>query len=205
MGDFVEGSVADENLLKKVFSDSNRAKSLELMVGPEKFQELKASYLKNLIKPTASGDINFSQLSRELKKREGFLSQITNPEEIKSLQDLAQLGSDYGGAILSTSGTGASMGFKDLLDGLARGVVSEKTVNKLKEMARKNGINPAKITRKNLESGQVNLDMFPELRRFLGYRPSAVGQRSKIMQSLSPTLQSDEERNKARLRALEGY
>lgn len=205
IGDVAEGATADENLLKRVFSDSNKAQSLELAVGPERFNEIKASYLKSLIKQTASGDINFSQLSRELKNKSGFLSKIASPEEIKSLQDLAQLGSDYGGAILSTSGTGASMGFKDLLDGLARGVVSEKTVNKLKEMARKNGINPATVTRKNLESGQISLDMFPELRRFLGYRPSAVGQRSKIMQSLSPTLQSDEERNKARLRALEGY
>jgi hypothetical protein len=64
------------------------------------------------------------------------MAALFEPEELQGLAELIKLGRDYGPAIMSTSGTGASNSFRDIGAQVLRGFRDEKALDAMKSRAR---------------------------------------------------------------------
>jgi hypothetical protein len=130
--------LAPEKLFKSLISsgDTTRIRALKEMLSPEHFNQLKGSYLEGLITRNSDETINFGALRTRLQKNRGILSVLFEPQEISDFAELVLLGEKFGPAVLSTSGTGGSGLFRDMLEGIKSGATNRTTLDYMKGSAR---------------------------------------------------------------------
>lgn len=109
---------------------------LKSRLKPEEIAQLKGAFLQSLIRPTEEGLVNFNQLANAIRQKKNQVAALFDPKEIQELGELVRLGQDYGPAIMSTSGTGASNSFRNLMESTLTGFADEKALNAMKSKAR---------------------------------------------------------------------
>ena len=104
--------LSSERLFKSILvnGDIQKINILKKRMAPEDFNKLKAAFLDNIIKKDPDGIISFNQAYSALKSKRNQASAIFNPEELQSLNDIIGIGKNYGQSVLSSSGTGGSLG-----------------------------------------------------------------------------------------------
>ncbi len=136
----LESGKADESLFNSLVGngDTNKIASLKAILDPNDFMSLKNAFVSNLVKETENG-ISFKGTKNALDKNRIKAKALLEPNELKELDELVSLGSKYGEAMLSSSGTGASNSFRDMAKNVFRGSADEQVLNKMKERARGGG------------------------------------------------------------------
>lgn len=181
--------MAPENILGKIFSDSKRAQSFRGSVSPETFQQAKSAWIKSLVPYNARGDVEWGTFANVLNKKRPLLESVLSPEEMRHLDDLSFLGANYGPAILSSSGTGASISFgKDMAKDLGNAALNRANVKRMIEKARSKGASGSSVgSRKILdESGTIDAELLEKMGyRALGKRENPLSQSLKASQVYS--------------------
>lgn len=131
-------SLADERLFNSlVFNgDSKRLSALKEILTPEQLRSVKGSVLENLVKRDPDGAFNFGTLHSAMRNKRNVLESLFEPEEIVAFGELVKLGDRFGSAVLSSSGTGASNLFSNLLKGVGDNTLTRSVVSSMKESAR---------------------------------------------------------------------
>lgn len=138
----LSGALEADHAPEKLFSqlvksgDSRQIESLRNLLPKDSFNNLRASYLKSLIKTSEDGAVLYKSTANALKSKSTGLSTMFSPKEIGDLSELLGLGISHGEPILSSSGTGASNSYRGLLQGIQRKVMDEKVIEGLKSRAR---------------------------------------------------------------------
>lgn len=135
LGNFLEKVVASEDAFKGVLRNTKNVKALKGIIKPEEMGVIKASYLKDLMKDSLEGDFfSMKMFGKRLKNNEDVVNALFEPEELATIRDFIKLEDRYGLKVLSQSGTGASLGFLQMLkDVPIKGV--ERALMKPVEMA----------------------------------------------------------------------
>lgn len=185
-------TISDDRVFKRIFSDPKKIEKLKEIM-PEKFQQLRSTYLDELMPRNPEGSVNYGTALKKLDHDSVKLKKLFSESELSEIKELLELGRDHGPAVLSYSGTGASQGFKEMGSSIYHGLINKNAVEAMKARARK-------VPRGTPPKGSV-----PE--GAMGFAPgdmiparSALERRAKGVQSLSPSLQEDSERTKSRER-----
>ena len=136
--DILESGEASEKVWSKVLGDSKKIESLKNVLGPEDFNQVKKSFLSSVVKRGEDGVINFQGTINAFNKNKNKLASLFSPKEIQDFTEILSLGKEYGGPVLSTSGTGASNSFRDFASQVFRGARDEELLKHLKDKARGN-------------------------------------------------------------------
>lgn len=131
-------TLADERLFNSLIvnGDSKRIAALKEILSPEQLQQLKGAMLENLIKRDPDGAFNFATLHSAMRNKKNVLMALFSPEELVEFGELVKLGERAGPSVLSSSGTGASNQFRDLLKGVGDNTLTRSVVSGIKESAR---------------------------------------------------------------------
>jgi len=119
--------------------DSKKINTLKGFLSDEELNQLKAAFLNSLAKRTDNNLIRFQGLAsslRNIPKNKIIANNLFNPGEIDEFAQLVKLGDSFGIPILSTSGTGASAGFRSLLSTTVGAPLQESFLQAVKGGAR---------------------------------------------------------------------
>lgn len=135
-------TLADERLFNSLIvnGDTKRIAALKEILSPEQVQQVKGAMLENLIKRDSDGAFNFATLHSAMRNKKNVLMALFSPEELVEFGELVKLGERAGPNVLSSSGTGASNQFRDLLKGVGDNTLTRSVVSGLKESARGRGV-----------------------------------------------------------------
>lgn len=125
-----------EKVFKAIAGDSSKIESLKKLLQPEELKAFRGSYLNNLISKNADGQIIYASTIKNLNKNKEMLSKLFSKQELQEFTDILELGKAQGIPVLSTSGTGMSAKFGDLLTSIPRGLVGEEVLEGLKASGR---------------------------------------------------------------------
>lgn len=193
-------ALSDEGVFRQLVANSDTKKigALKAIMSPEALANLKGAYLESLIKTTSpDGDFAFKPLMKaiESKAQRDVIASFIPDAELTEISDLVALGDRFGLAVLSTSGTGASNAFRNIIDNTKHAIISDKFIETLKERARSAGQLPPppagiRVPIHGLQGGGITLP----------YR-SPLEQRAKGAQVIST---QDNEPNNDRRKAVRG-
>lgn len=121
-------SIAPEQAFRSLVlnGDSQKIQALKKILPPEKWEYFKGAVLENLAKRDPEGDFTFKQLFSSVRNKKNSLASIFEPEELADNLGIIRLGDRFGSPVLSSSGTGASLSFNDIVK-----EISDPTVNAL--------------------------------------------------------------------------
>jgi hypothetical protein len=119
--------------------DKEKIEALKAVISPEAWGKLRASFLDNAISRNSDGLINYKSTRNKLNqlKKQGKIQMFMNMDEINQLDDLLILGERGGNVVLSTSGTGGSNAFRDMLSTVKNQLEGQGIVELQKKAARK--------------------------------------------------------------------
>lgn len=129
--------LAPEQVFERLTKNTDQIKALQKLM-PEEFAKIKGAYIENLIGPrTEDGLIKWTTLRNSLENRanKDVVNAMFSPAERKELDDIIKLAEKSGIAVMSTSGTGASQGFWNMLKDLPAKAVLEGSVEFQKKRA----------------------------------------------------------------------
>jgi hypothetical protein len=120
--------------------DSKKIDALMSIISPEAAGQLKASFLNKTLSRNADGVISFASSRKKLNglKSSGKLKNLFSVDELKEIDDILKLGDRSGIGVLSTSGTGASGKFQDLVGTFKDKLAGDTLIDNLKNSARSN-------------------------------------------------------------------
>lgn len=153
--------VAPENVFKRLVQngDSNKINVLKGMLLPEEMAQLKGAFIEELVGRHPNGMVrSFKELHSGLQNKEAITKSLFTPEEIADLGGLTQLGDRYGQMVLSTSGTGASNEFSNMLSSIKSGFANRTTLERMKDSARAAANAPKEIAPVAEESKSIALN-----------------------------------------------
>jgi hypothetical protein len=113
--------------------------ALKASIPDSKWKKLKAAYIDKQIVRDADGFINFTASRKKLntnKEHIGYLFDLRNGE-LDELNDIVSVGDKAGIGVLSTSGTGGSQKFSDIIGTIQNKLTSDTIVSRLKRNAEK--------------------------------------------------------------------
>jgi hypothetical protein len=117
--------------------DTRRIQALAFIIGPERMQVVKAAALGDLMqKSVGKNGLEFGTLRSAMKNKRNVLGELLDPAEAQEFGELVNLGESFGNAVLSSSETGASLGFKDLAKSIPRNVAQRSALENLNSKAR---------------------------------------------------------------------
>lgn len=127
---------------------SKKIEALFNIISPEAASQLKASFLDNNLVRNADGVVNFAASRKKLNglKKTGKLDVLFKPDDLKDLDDVLKLGDRSGIGVLSTSGTGGSNGFRNIVGTLQDKLASDALIDNFKRSARSNYVERIKET-----------------------------------------------------------
>lgn len=195
-------SLSDEGLFRNLIlnGDSKKIGALRKLLSESALQRLKGTFISSLVKRNADGGFNFDSLYSALQNKKNVVQALFTPQEISEITDLIKLGRDHGLGIMSTSGTGASNAFRDMLNSVPRAIMDEEILSRLKSRAR--GTPPPG------GGGPSAPKTFPQrakqtVQSLRNRSRGPVEKRLKAAQTISPSFYDDKEKRKRRLKALE--
>jgi hypothetical protein len=201
-----------EQILSGVTGDSEKVKALVKIMPKDKLEQFKGAYLANLVSRDADGAINLGKLHTAVERDMEIMRVLFSPEKIEEIKNISKIGKAYGPAILSSSGTGASQGFKKLLEGITQGELSKRVAETIKKRARKAddlaragkvAVNPEAV-KAGVSLGEEGA-IDPEMLKFYGkrmggLRDSKLGQAAKGAQVYSTIERDRREQVKERIK-----
>lgn len=118
--------------------DTKKIKALKEIVSPEAWDKLRATYVNNYISRNSNGLVNYKTTRNTFNqlRKSGKIQQFMSMDEIQQLDDLLVAGERGGNAVLSTSGTGGSNAFRDMLSTAKNQIEGQVIVNLQKKSAR---------------------------------------------------------------------
>lgn len=181
--------LSDEKVFKQLILDGDTQKidSLFSVISPEAQRQLKASFLNNIVARGSDGAINFKTTQNKLNKlmRDGKLKSLFTNDELKSLSDIMKLGDQAGSPVMSSSGTGASNAFRDILSTVKNKVEGDLLVEGMKKGAR----NRANYVENVATSGAPSKRSGIELLKDKPARTSAHGAKAQSIQNRNERLE----------------
>lgn len=123
-----------DSLIKN--GDTKKIEALTSIIGTEKTNQIRGSFLDSLIKRNDDGVIMVKQTMNALEKNKPVLSKLFKPDEIKEIGDLLRLQDRFGPPVMSSSGTGASNAFLDFFRKARASAISETGMELSKKRAR---------------------------------------------------------------------
>jgi hypothetical protein len=214
-GDIGGKNVADEQAFSRTFSNTKKVEAAKALVDQPTWQKLQGAYVRSLVKQNADGSVAFGSTINAMRAKAPILKSVfaDNPEALKDLADVLKLGADYGPAVLSHSGTGASHSFFNLGHGIANSVFTQGRLDALKGRARaaaaeaeSAGAAAAAAPPASSAGSKIPLNINPA--RLIGAREGATAQRLKAAQAISAAYPQaagkpeTDARRRARLKAL---
>jgi hypothetical protein len=132
-------NAAPEDIFKSLIENGNTKEidALASMLPKENMNALKSELLRSIVKKNADGIILADSTIKELNKRTDVLVKLFNPEEMKQIDNLLRFQKRLGRPVMSTSGTGASNAFNNLMNEAKGVVANEATIETLKKQANK--------------------------------------------------------------------
>ncbi len=139
-----ESNLASEKVFERLLlnGDTRKVEALNFLIGPEAMQQLKGSVLSEMVRGNQFKEnlVNFNALRNTVRDKQVMLGKLLTPDELKSFDDLVQLGDRFGDPRLSTSGTGGSNKFADLFKSVPNAALSSVAFEGLKGRARSRGL-----------------------------------------------------------------
>jgi hypothetical protein len=131
-------AASNEGLFKNLIinGDSRKIDALKSVLSPQDMQQLKASFIESITKRTDDGIPQFRRLKTQLENKSSVVNSLFDEQEIKEISELVTLGNRFGSPVLSSSGTGASNMFKDLVKSIPDAIVSDQVIDSMKAKAR---------------------------------------------------------------------
>jgi len=177
---------AGESVFDSVFlrGNSKQVEALGKVLKPETMQRLKGAALNEILQKARTGDnsISFKSALNEMRRRRDVMGRLYSPEELNTFQRILELGERHGPDVLSSSGTGASNMFKDLVQNIQNQVLNQNVIENLKNRARGPKIPPAAESGKLLslpapvaESARVAPELVPDKAASIGGRLKDAG------------------------------
>lgn len=185
-------ALADDKLFERLLSNPKKIEALKRVLPEQTIQNLKGALVRSWFKPNATSEISFKGLINNLRDNQSVVKALFSPKEIDEIEKLAKLGDSMGTPVLSTSGTGASIDFRNMLKTVSNAVVNDKVVEFMKQRARETGTPANKVlggmknASRRSQAGNVPVNQLVDmLKRTAGVRPSALSQAGKIAQVAS--------------------
>lgn len=189
------GTVSETKLLNSVLSNPKKASTFLKWAPKEAANQARSAYL-NQIFDNAKG---WDSLKESLRRNRETVMTLYSPQEIKAIEDLAELGSVHGPWGINPSGTAVVEGWRKLVQSVGANSVVKRVLENRIAKARAAGIDPsgaAKAAKSGAsvlsnESGQVSSDLVQQLlgsmdpKRFAGKRTSPIAQAGKAAQVAS--------------------
>lgn len=115
--------------------DSQKLQALRKIIPPEKWEYLKGATLENLARRDPEGDFTFKQLFSSMRGKKNSLASIFTPEELADNIGVVRLGDRFGSPVLSSSGTGASNSFNDIIKAASNATVDSLAIRNANKAA----------------------------------------------------------------------
>ena len=180
--------VAPERVFRTILGDSRKIDELKKILQPEEFSQLKSSFLDSIVKRNADGDVLWGSTTKALDRSKATVSKLFSPEELTDLADILELGLAQGEAVLSSSRTGASAKFTDVIKKVPGLLMDEEILSGIKASGRASIKEPKII--KNPTRGSVNADLFTDALKLRRSRPERI---LKGVQSIAPSQYREKE------------
>lgn len=170
LGEIGEKATSPEELFQSLIEhgDSKRLAALKQYLTPEQMQQLKGTFLNELIKPNAEGGFTFRSLHNNLRNKKDIAAELFDPGELDNFQHLMYLGDRFGSPVMSSSGTGASNAFMDFFRTARDRGTDALITNPIKEKARAIGFDvneiPSKAAARKPGPGPI-MSFSPEARQ----------------------------------------
>ena len=116
--------------------DTKQLQALKANLDPQDMAAIKGAYLNDLVARNADGQILYAKTVQNLKKNQNQIKVLFSPDETQNLSDLLQLGNAFGPSVLSTSGTGGSIAFKEMFTEPAKQTMAKKALGYVMDNAR---------------------------------------------------------------------
>jgi hypothetical protein len=131
-------NLADENVFESLVmrGDSKQLQALQKIIPEQKFNEVRAAFLDNLMVRNADGTVLFASTRKKLNGMKDKLKNVFSEDELLDLDDVLRLGDRAGVGVLSTSGTGGSIGFKNIKETLESTIANDTLMESMKKGAR---------------------------------------------------------------------
>jgi len=138
-----DGRKAPENIFKSLVTngDSKRIEALKEVMPADDFAALKSTYLENLVKRNADGNVSFMQTSNKLanKVEQIRLSKMLSEQELTDVAEILELGRNHGNMVLNHSNTNVREFITNLFDGIKTTFLNEEILSAMRSRARKLG------------------------------------------------------------------
>ena len=130
--------LSDEGLFRVLVEngDSLKIGALRKVLQPDEFNSLKGTFLNGLLKEDFEGGFQFQGVKGRMRTKQSQMTSLLDPNEIEEFGDLVRLGDRFGKPIMSTSGTGASISFSSIKQGVSNALFHEGFIENLKKRAR---------------------------------------------------------------------
>ena len=139
-----DGRKAPEAVFNSLIAngDSKQINALKEIMPAADFDSLKSSYLENLIKRNADGNVSFKQTSNRLftnKRNHLRMGQILEEAELSDVAELLELGRNHGDMILNHSNTSVREFVTNLPDKVKQIFINEQILANMRKKARAAG------------------------------------------------------------------
>jgi hypothetical protein len=195
--------LAPERLFNSLIvnGDTQKIAALKEMLAPEQFQQLKGSLLENLVKRDPDGSISFRNLFNALRNKRTVVESIFDPEEIQDFAEIIKLGDRLGPINMSSSGTGGSNIFSNMLEGVKSGATNRTVIDMMKSRARGAA---SSVPEYAAESGPILSEKIVPSKVFGGSARSNPEEVMKYLQGIgAQSVANDKDKESAAMRRLD--
>lgn len=132
--------IAPETLFKQLVrsGDSTKIEALRGILTPDQMNQMKGTFLDDLIKTNIAGEISFKKLHNTFSSNKNMVNTLfqDNPQVVNDILDYARFGDALGLPYMSTSRTGSSLAFKNIIESVPQAISNEVVLESLKKSAR---------------------------------------------------------------------
>jgi len=131
-------NLSDEALFKNIITsgDSKKIEALKNIISIEDFNQLKASFLNDILKVNQEGNVLFRSTFNSLDRKKAITDKLLSTKEVEEFSELLGLGDRVGIPVLSTSGTGASNVISEITKNIGNVISNDLLIENLKKSAR---------------------------------------------------------------------
>jgi hypothetical protein len=129
-------NIAPESVFKSLVENGNSQTiiSLRNTLSGEEFNLLKGAFVDNII--NTQGGVKFNKIHNTFLRKRSVVENMFTPSELQDIQEIIALGQRADMKVLSSSGTGASESFSNIVSAVRSGFSNEAVVEALKRKAR---------------------------------------------------------------------
>jgi hypothetical protein len=132
-------NIAPEDVFKTLIENGNtkEIEALTSLLPKDSVNSLKGEFLRSLIKKNADDFILADTTISNFKKKSDIIGKLFSPDEIQEIDGILRFQKRLGRPVMSTSATGASNAFNNLMNEVKGTLVNETTIEAMKKQANK--------------------------------------------------------------------